>query len=437
MQFQNAVRNEYHKCDLPENTLASIKAGFEKLGYPPTYSSVRVTDRLFWGRIWINNLHIQCEGKGLSPLLAETSAHAELAERFSAGLYYPAFEEEVRFHLPAIYSSQTRDFLNYTWMSGYISAVQDELERPLKIEDLLAKQTHLDKKNLKEIKYSEMASHWVDGYSLLQEQTVKVPLKFAAYIQGSNGIAAGNTLEEAMLQASCEVLERRAQIYSIKNESIVPSIDPTTINTPVVQEMIDFYEHSGVEVTIKDLSANGILPVIGVLFTNRNLSPEIMEHYTLIAGASFDLEEALTRCFMEGVQGKKDLRAPRKAFNQPFLTRSSVKDYYSVMKCGVSPKDISFLRQGDTVAFQNAPRKDISEEIAELKRLVQNLGTDCILLDHTHPILQFPVVRVIIPGLSDFLDFLPPRILSDANTSPVTAWKGEEYKKVMRTFFRS
>ncbi len=435
MKFQNAVRNQYHKCDTPDNTLRKIKAGFEKLGYLPTYRAIRAADKLFWGRIWIDDLRIICEGKGVSPLLAEASAYAELTERFSAGLYYPAFEEQVRFHLPAIYSRQTRDFLNYAWMPGYICSHQDKAGQALTIETLLAHQTHLTPQTIEAIKDSEMASHWVDGYSLLQDRTVKVPIKFAAYIHGSNGVAAGNTREEALLQASCEVLERRIQIDVIKPETIVPTIDPATISSSLVREMIDFYHRANVGVTIKDLSGHGALPVIGVLFTNRNLSCDSMEYQTLIAGAAFNLEEALTRCFTEGMQGKETLTAPRKAFNRPVLPRARVKDYYSVMQCGVSPKDISFLHQGETVVFPKWHKKDIAGEIEGLKQLVNAMGTDCILLDHTHPVLQFPVVRVVIPGVSDFLDYLPPTILSDEKTSPVTAWKGEEYKNVMKTFF--
>jgi YcaO-like protein with predicted kinase domain len=436
MKFQNAVRNEYRKCDTPDNTLRRIKAGFASLGFPPTYESVRVTNTLHWGRIWIDALRIICEGKGVSARLAEASAYAELSERFSAGLYYPVFEEQVRFHLPAIYSRGTNDFLNYAWMPGYTRARQDEVDRPLTIETLLARQPHLDEKTIETIKGCEMAGHWVDGYSLLLGQTVKVPIKFAAYIHGSNGVAAGNTLEEALLQASCEVLERHVQINIIKNEIIVPTIDPATIDTPLVQEMIDFYNHSNVQITIKDLSGSGSLPVIGVLFTNRNLAPDCMEYQTLIAGASFHPEEALTRCFTEGIQGKETLTAPRSPFNRPVIPGARVKDYYSVMKCGVSPKDISFLLRGDTIAFRKWHKKDIAEEIEGLKQIVKIMGTDCILLDLTHPVLQFPVARVIIPGISDFLSFLPPDILSNEKTSPITAWKGEDYKKIMNTFFR-
>ncbi len=437
MKFQNATRNQYYKCDTPDNTLRKIKAGFASLGYTPAYESVRVTDSLFWGRIWIDDLRILCEGKGVSAMLAEASAHAELTERFSAGLYYPVFEEQVRFHLPALYGSRTNDFLNYAWLPGYVRARQEEVDRPLTIETLLAGKTHLDKKTIETIKGCEMAAHWVDGYSLLRDQPVKVPIKFAAYIHGSNGVAAGNTIEEALLQASCEILERHVHIDIIKNETIIPTIDPAAIDAPLIQKMIDFYNRSNIQVTIKDLSAGGTLPVIGALFTNRNLSPDRMEYQTLIAGASFNLEEALARCFTEGVQGKETLNAPRKQFDRPVIPRGRVKDYYSLMQCGVSPKDISFLHQGDTVAFRNWQKKDINEEIEGFKQIVKMMGTDCILLDLTHPVLQFPVVRMIVPGVSDFLGYLPPDILSDEKTSPATAWKGETYKKIMRTFFRS
>ncbi len=436
MKFTTAVRNEYNKCDTPENTLRRIKTGFTSLGYTPTYAPVRVSDTLFWGRIWIDDLRIVCEGKGISRQLAEASAYAELTERLSAGLYYPVFEEQVRFHLPALYSDRTNDFLNYAWLPGYVNARQEELDHALTIETLLKKQTHLDEKTVTAIKDCEMARHWVDGYSLLTDRTVKVPVKFAAYIHGSNGVAAGNTIEEALLQAGCEVLERYAQLQVIKNEISVPTIDRASIDNPQIRTMIDFYRNENVGITVKDLTFGGRFPVIGVLYTNRNLPPDRMEYRTLIAGASFNLEEALTRCFTEGIQGKETLTKARKPFDRPVIPKERVRDYYSIMKCGVSPKDISFLSGGERVAFENFNKSNIISEIEALKRLVRYLKTDCILLDLTHSVLKFPVVRVIIPGVSDFLDFLPPDILVDEKTSPITAWRGEAYDKIMRSFFR-
>ena len=93
------------------------------------------------------------------------------------------------------------------------------------------------------------------------------------------------------------------------------------------------------------------------------------------------------------------------------------------------------MEKGEVTTFQRGGKKDILEEIEGLKHIVRELETDCILLNHTHSILNFPVVRVIIPGVSDFLPFLPPNILTDEKTKPSTAWKGEPFRKIMKSFF--
>jgi len=405
------------------------------MGLEPEYAGVRVSEFLHWGRIWIDSIEIICEGKGISPTLTKASAYAELVERLSAGLYYPTFEEQVRFHLPGIYSTDTIRFLNYEWMPGYVHAHQEEVEKAVTIDDLLRRETHLKSGDLAAIRDSEMAQHWVDGYSLVREETVKVPVKFAAYIHGSNGMAAGNTTEEAIIQASCEILERYAQIHTVKPERIVPSIDPASVNLDLIHRMVAFYAQHNVGVTLKDLSFAVRLPVIGVSFTNRNLPSDRLEHRSLIAGASFNLEEALTRCFTEGMQGKKNLLSPRPQFDRPVVPRSEVRDYYTLMRCGVSPTDMSFLDEGEITEFRPWFKKDILDELEGLKTIVKALETDCIVLDHSHPILQFPAVRVIIPGISDFLPFLPSTILTDNKTNPSTAWKGEPFRRVMASFF--
>jgi hypothetical protein len=82
MQFTNYVRNEFNKCDVPENTLDRISKGLDRLELRARYSGVQASERLFWGRVWIDSLHLICEGKGTSRELAQASAYAELVERF-------------------------------------------------------------------------------------------------------------------------------------------------------------------------------------------------------------------------------------------------------------------------------------------------------------------------------------------------------------------
>jgi ribosomal protein S12 methylthiotransferase accessory factor len=436
MKFQNYVRNEYGKCDLPSNTIGKIKDGFRKLHLNVEYSPFRVSDNIYWGRIWIDSIRIVCNGKGITPELAEASAYAELAERFSAGLFYPVFEERVRYNIPALYNKETTRFLNYEWMDGYVHAHQDELEEStLRIEDLLANENHLTDADIEHIKNSRMARHWVDGFSIVREEAVKVPVNFVTYIHASNGMAAGNTMEEAMIQASCEIFERHTQIQIIKPEKTVPSIDPDSVDNVVIKDMIKFYQGKNVDVIIKDLSLGGVLPCIGVLFINHNLSPDRLEHRILIPGVSFNMDEGLTRCFTESMQGRETLLAPRPQLDKPLVHRSRVNNFYLLMKCCISPKDISFLEQGEMGAYRNNKIKDVFSEIEELKRICKQFNTDCILLNHTHPVLNFPVVRVIIPRISDFLPFLSQDILVSEATRPSATWRGERFRKIMQSFF--
>ena len=436
MQLQNRARNPFGKTDTPENTVRRIAGGFQRLGYEIHYAPVTVTDRIHWSQIGIDAIGLQCQGKGMTAELARASAHAELAERFSGGLFYQAFEERVRFNMPALYSRQVDRFLNYAWLPGYVHAHQDDLqEEHLTIEALLANQPHLRAAEIDKIKVSRMAAHWVDGYSLIQEKSVKVPISFIAYINASNGMAAGNTLEEALIQAACEVFERYTQIQIIKPEKSVPTIDKETVSDDRLRSMMAFYEKQNVEVMLKDLSLEGLFPSIGALFINHNLRPGRLEHKTLVPGVSFNLNEALSRCLTEFMQGRSTLKAPSPGLDKPVSQRGRVENLYLLFKCCISQKDISFLEQGSTVAYRDLRSHDIFAEIEAIKGICRALETDFIVLDLTHPVLQFPVVRVVVPGVSDFLPFVYRDILTMPETSPDAAWRGESFKRVMETFF--
>ncbi len=437
MKLRNFVRNDYGKCDIPANTIDRIRKGFKRLRLQPEYRQFKAADNLYWGQIWIDSIKIICEGKGTTASLCEASALAELTERLSAGMFYPVFEEQVRFNMPALYGRDARRFLNFEWMEGYVNAHQDELDHPLTVEALLQKETHLSTEDIQSIKNSEMCRHWVDGFSLVKQQNIKVPVNFVNYIHGSNGMAAGNTLEEALVQATCEIFERYVQIRVVRPEKEVPTIDSRTVKDPFVQEMIGFYEKQNISVLIKDLSFDGMLPVIGVLYTNHNLAPDRLEHRVLTPGASFNLMEGLTRCFTEGVQGRATLKKSRPNFDKAVVRKAAVDDYYMLMRCGVALKDISFLENGKPTPFREKKCKDIFEEIDDLKGICRHLKTDAIILNHTHPVLGFPVVRVVVPGVSDFLPFLKKDVLVSEKSKPSTAHRGEEFINVMKSFFSS
>jgi YcaO-like protein with predicted kinase domain len=436
MKFINHTRNEFGKTDTPQNTIGNIGAGFDRLGYDIRYTPFQVADHIHWSHICIDAINLQCQGKGLTPELAKASAYAELVERFSGGLFFQDFEEQVRFNMPALYSQQVSRFLNYEWVGGYVNSHQDHLkEDHLTIERLLCNQSRLTAGDIETIKNSQMARHWVDGYSVMQDKTIKVPINFIAYINASNGMAAGNTLEEALVQAACEVFERYTQIQIVKPEKRVPSIDKETVKNSRLHSMMAFYESENVEIVLKDLSMKGRFPSIGALFINHNLRPGRLEHKILVPGVSFNMDEALSRCLTEIMQGRNTLKVPSPAFDKPVSPPSHVENLYLLFKCCVSQKDISFLEKGEIVAYRASRSEDIFTEIEAIKNVCQALETDLVVLDLTHQVLEFPVVRVVLPGVSDFLPFVYEDTLTSINTNPDSTWRGEHYKSVMDSFF--
>jgi len=401
MKFINSLRNEYGKCDMPENTKKRIYYGLEKLGIELYWKTAyKISDYIFSASLYSPITRHNVNGKGISPELAEASAYAEFVERFS---YWSVWNIPL---MDQFLNDNVRRFVNYEWLKGYMKCNQDELESPhMKIEDLLGNEISLRDESIKHIKNIEETKHWVDGYSLVHQRYVKVPIEFISIISSTNGLAAGNTMEEAITQASCEIFERYALINVVKPEKIVPTIDIKSLDNQTVKSMVSFFNKNNVDVIIKDLSFDGLLPCVGVLFVNKNLSRNHMEYRRFSAGASFNFEEALMRCFVERMQGRRNFN-PDPDFDKPVVHERI--NYRFLIERGISEKDMSFLEKGEVKPRPYSKCKDIFEELEKIKDACKKMGTDCVIVDKTHPVLNFPVVRVVIPGMSDVISFFAP-----------------------------
>ncbi len=411
MLLQSSPRNEFGKCDDPYNTVARIHDGFARLGiddieFRHMDHGTWAAKKLFWGYCESYSLRAQATGKGVSPIMASASGHAELAERFSA-YFYRGNRDAVHVGYVIENADIMRRHFTFSYLPGYVRAHQDDLEAAVRIEDLLRGTDGLREEDYALIKASENMNHWVDAYSLCSGKTVKVPQLLIRYISGTNGISAGNTIEEAIVQASCEVLERYAMRRIVKRETI-PTIDLDTIENPAIRQLIDSFRKDNFEIIVKDFSQGGLLPCVGILTVNKNIPENSVEYRIMQLGASFNRDEALMRCLTERAQGRTDYRPLPKYQSAKCVAPEEVTDYYFFLVDRVTDADLSYLEKGDVTSFPAFRRHtDCLGEIEEIKTICERLGTDCLVIDHTHPVLQFPAVRVIMPGLSDIMPFYP------------------------------
>ncbi|MGQ9615779.1 MAG: YcaO-like family protein [Spirochaetota bacterium] len=421
MKISKVLKNSnYFKCDTPDHTVQKIEKGLRNLGLEFKYTESRFSrlKYLYWAILEIPSLNYFVEGKGITQELARASAYAEMVERISSG-----FAIKYDFIKKFDFSKTLPELINYSnfdYLEGYTRASQKDIKNPLAIESLFRNKEELSGKDIEKIKESDLAQHWVDGYSLIEEKRIKVPIKLIGKISSTNGLAAGNTIEEAIVQASNEIFERYTSIETIKYKKIIPTIDLKTINDDRINEIIDFFHGNKIKIMVKDFSSNGLFPSYGILFKNENVSNDknpikrAYKYRSFRVASSFNTEEAILRCFSEKIQSKTlDMLKKEKYLDiiwydflryfeseyRPFVF------YHNIIRKYEYAGDLQFLEAGEVKDYKPEYLLDCSGEIERIKGICQRLRTDLIMINHTHPAIDFPVVRIIIPGLSDILSY--------------------------------
>ena len=91
--------------------------------------------------------------------------------------------------------------------------------------------------------------------------------------QSTNGLASGNTLQEATFHALCELVERDATtlwIFKPDDAAAATEIEPTSFGDPLVDGLVAQIEAAGLRVTLFDQTTNVGLPVIFALLAPRH-----------------------------------------------------------------------------------------------------------------------------------------------------------------------
>jgi len=90
--------------------------------------------------------------------------------------------------------------------------------------------------------------------------------------QSTNGLASGNTLEEATFHALCELIERDATtlwIFKSDTAAAATEIDAKAFADPVIDDLVAQIEAAGLRVTLFDQTTGIGLPVIFALLAPR------------------------------------------------------------------------------------------------------------------------------------------------------------------------
>ena len=313
-------------------------------------------------------------GKGITEVQAKASAAMEAVERYSA---------EERDSDEIIYGTlaQAMD----------VGLTADPKDQILPLRTLGIYET------------AEIA--WVEAFEMFRGSPVWVPAcaVFHPYFPNddlqlfryhTNGIASGNTMEEAILHALFELIERDA--WSMAEEKGRAIADLIVEKDSVPGKLLEMFESKGVKIHLKDLTHDIGIPTIGAAADDTIAKdPELL---TIGVGTHLDPEIACIRAITEVAQSRTTHKHGVKG-NARLIQVSRDMGYDKVK----AANPVWFKELNEKTALKDMP--DLStpyvlDDIEVVLGRLMETGFDMVIAaDLTRPELGIPVVRMIVPGL--------------------------------------
>ncbi|HCC58166.1 MAG TPA: hypothetical protein DEQ47_13090 [Solibacterales bacterium] len=231
------------------------------------------------------------------------------------------------------------------------------------------------------------AIEWAPMWSLTHQEFRYLPAAYCYYNYplpedhdfcraDSNGNAAGNSLEEAILHGFYEVVERDAAALWWYTRVPRPAVE---LEVEAINPLRERMARSGWNVWAIDLTTDFDIPVFAAMAQRaRSSDPPA----PLGFGAHLDPRVALGRAFAEASQGislMTDDRPPR-------------------VSIGADPDGAYLWPAGNPVRYKPRSGGDLKTCIARAARL----GLETLVLDQTRADVGLRVVKVIVPGMRHF-----------------------------------
>ncbi|MGB0894367.1 MAG: OsmC domain/YcaO domain-containing protein [Parashewanella sp.] len=286
--------------DLPlEQTIANMTELLEGLGMKIEVSSWRNIVPNVW------SLHIRdaaspmcfTNGKGATKESALCSALGEFIERLNCNFFYndQFFGEEIAdsefVHYPneKWFPLEDDDSLPAGLMDDYCLEIYNP-DGELAGSNLVDTNSGRIDRGICAIPYTRKS----DG------ETVYVPSNLIENLFLSNGMSAGNNLQEAEVQCLSEIFERAVKRQIIEQEIVLPDVPQGVLEKyPSIVAGIKGLEEQGFPVVVKDASLGGQFPVMCVTLMNPRTGGVFASF-----GAHPSFEVALERSLTELLQGR-------------------------------------------------------------------------------------------------------------------------------------
>jgi len=326
--------------------------------------------------------HIYSNGKGTLSEASKASALGEYIERLQTNNFF------IDFHLPnrAYYPDQKV----FEFGGAYLNETLYDIYNPS--NDM----SHEDLVDFNSDYHDKIVA--LPFQSFFGNEQVYIPLNILSNLYVSNGLASGNTPEEAKVQALSEIFERHAKLEIIKNGYALPKYPEAIIASfPKLHADLIELRDAGFIVEILDASLGGKFPVTAISLINPRNGTLFVSF-----GAHPILEVSLERTMSELMQGRGVENLD--AFEMPTFDMSLVGDSFNLEAHFIdSNGKMGFPFLNATKSFAYAPWNytgaGSAEEYTFLCDIVKSMDKEIYLREYTY--LDFYSCQMIVPSISE------------------------------------
>ena len=244
---------------------------------------------------------------------------------------------------------------------------------------------------------------WVEGWDIANDEQLLVPAQAVfhplprnfrqIFRTSTNGLASGNTREEAIFHALCEVIERDAWSLVEATRDTGPSV--VNISDPMLADMQKKFADAQVDVIVRDITSDIGIPTMAAVADDVLLKdPSLL---TIGIGTHSNARIAVMRALTEVAQSRlTQIHGAREDTITADLRKKMGYDRAKRIN-GYWFKDNGYVDYAALRSFDSDDfARDIRVVIEALKK--QDLNR-VIVVDLTREEVGIPVVRVIVPGL--------------------------------------
>ncbi|MFG1971167.1 TOMM precursor leader peptide-binding protein [Nonomuraea fuscirosea] len=362
------------------------------------------------------NLRGQSGGKGRTEVQARVSALCEAIERYS-GVWRgeePVTEAAYADLDPAV-AVHPESLLHFS--EGQYAGREEWNKDP-------AHRLHLVPERFR----TDLPVDWSPAWSLTEGRERLVPSGYAWYghpdlerhfycVGDSNGNASGNSVEEAVLQGFCELVERDAVALWWYNRARRPAFDLDSLRDPYVDTVREFYQGMDRDIWLLDITTDlGIPAFVGV--SHRKGHP--VEDVIVGFGAHLDPRIAAIRTLTEVNQflpsvERRDEQGNTLYLDDDVATLAWWKETRLAEQPWLVPDPAQSPRTLGDYALSGG--EDLAADVETCVNRAAAAGVEVVVLDQSRPDLELSVVRVIAPGMRHFWRRLGPGRLYDVPVS--------------------